>query len=270
MFIRELFAEVPITVSALCGQGQSNGYPLPPQERFMVPGTDDIWAQADEDSWYFFLSEIALRRISDKIAEIVGAFSDETRHPPSNEERSQRTVVEELIPVTLELERQVHAWREHLPPRMQFPDVPRPAQTEWQQHLRAPYYRVLELLHRPFVFAAIHHQNPSPMVSMLASKGLDGACTYLLHGHPTHRHHGRFLQLRYELKISCILFAASGSNVEMPPGWYEAVQGALRSLRYWQWEAPLYKTYIEVLEAVDRYFMRDKDPQYTDENHSID
>lgn len=250
--IREIFAEIPISVPALRGHGQAKAYPLPPQERFMVSGGTDGWAQADEDSWYFFLSEIALRRITDKAADAVGTFFDDIVRMP---EQRQSAAVEEFIPISLELERQAHAWREHLPPSLRFAyeAIPRPADTEWKLHLRAPYYRVLELIYRPFIYAAIHHSAPSAIVRALASKGLDNACTYLLHGHPTLRHHGRWLQMRYEIKATCLLLAASKSDVEMPQGWYDAVQVSNRSLRYWAWEAPFCRSYIHLVHTLEKY-----------------
>lgn len=244
---REIFAEIPIAVPALSSPGQASGYPLPPQERFMASSTNG-WRQTEEDSWYFFLSEIALRRISDKVAEAVGNFFDNLAQSP------QQSSVEEYAPLALELERQVHAWREHLPHSTRFPDAPQPADIEWKQHTRGPYYRVLGLIFRPFIFSVIHNPNSTPMVQQLASKGLRSAQKYIQGGHPTHGHHGRWLQLRYELKEVCLLFAASQSGVEMPPGWYSAIQSSFRAWRYWEAEVPFVKSYTNVAIALDRYF----------------
>lgn len=247
IYSREIFAELPIAVSALSGSNQSDRFPIPPQERFMS-NVADQWIQAEEDSWYFFLSEIALRRITDKVAEAVGSFFDDPTGRP------MESMLEDFAPIALEFERQVQSWRKNLPPCVQFPDLPHPAGTEWKLHTRGPYLRVLELMHRPFIFMAIHQPQLRPLVGDLAAKGLERACLYLQGGHPTLRHHGRWLQLRDELKQICVLFAASRSSVMMPRGWYKAVQDSLRAMKRWQKEAPFVRSYLDIVYALDAYW----------------
>jgi hypothetical protein len=125
---RELFAEIPIAIPAIGRPSQIDSFPLPPRERFMTwGGSNDSWAQAEQDSWYFFLSEIAMRRIMDKVAEHVGNFFAKIN---SCDPVSMQTVLAEYTPVAFELERQAIAWREHLPPAYGFPTRPlQPAQS---------------------------------------------------------------------------------------------------------------------------------------------
>lgn len=201
----------------------------------------DVWAEGDEDSWYFFLSEIALRRITDKVAEVV----------IEHIESPSRAALEELIPIVVEFERQVQTWREHIPLNINFPDVPQPATTEWQHYSRGRYYRVLELMYRPFVFSAIHVPGCSATVLELAHKGLSNGFKYLQHCHLTHRNHGLWLQLRNELKETCLLLAAARSNLDMPVGWYSGVKKTLESFEYWRAEFPPCQSYRDVVVAMD-------------------
>lgn len=156
--------------------------------------------------------------------------------------------IEELIPIVAEFERQAEEFREQLPPSIQFQDVPLAASTEWKQYSRGRYYRVLELMHRPFLFAALHEAGCGPAVRALAEKGLLNALRYLQHSHSSHRHHGLWLQLRNELREASLLLAASRSGVlAMPDGWEAAVAKTLATFEYWSWEFPPCKTYASVI-----------------------
>ncbi|KAG4436386.1 hypothetical protein IFR05_008142 [Cadophora sp. M221] len=209
--------------------------------------TSDMWASHEEDSWYFFLSEIALRRITDQVADVVCKYIDTIGNAPD----SSSPGIEELIPVVAEFERQAETFRENLPPSIQFPDVSQFASTEWQQYSRGRYYRVLELMHRPFLFTAIHEPDCSATVRELAEKGLFNALRYLQHSHTGHRHHGTWLQLRNMLKAASILLSASRSKrLKMPYGWETGIDKTLAAYEYWAWEFPSCKTYAGVILAL--------------------
>ncbi|KAH9211098.1 hypothetical protein DL95DRAFT_342173 [Leptodontidium sp. 2 PMI_412] len=241
---REILAEIPVSTPALRQPGWPDSYPLSNQPASM---TSDMWASHEEDSWYFFLSEIALRRITDQVADVVYKYIDARENPP----HSSSPGIEELIPVVVEFERQAETFRENLPPSIQFPDVPQFASTEWQQYSRGRYYRVLELMHRPFLFAAIHEPDCSAVVRVLAEKGLFNALRYLQHSHTSHRHHGTWLQLRNVIKAASLLLAASRSKgLKMPHGWEAGIDKALATYEYWAWEFPSCKTYAGVILAL--------------------
>ncbi|KAK3213477.1 hypothetical protein GRF29_28g49423 [Pseudopithomyces chartarum] len=212
---RELFAEIPIAIPAIGRPSQIDSFPLPPRERFMTwGGSNDSWAQAEQDSWYFFLSEIAMRRIMDKVAEHVGNFFAKI---DSCDPVSMQTVLAEYAPVALELERQAIAWREHLPPSIRFPDPPTPAGTEWILYTRQPFFRTVELIYRPFLFACVHGLDSEPLTCEFANKGLR-------------------------------------TGLQMPSGWYEDVRAVVRTLRYWEPAVSFLRSYIDVILALDDYF----------------
>ncbi|KAH7397154.1 C6 zinc finger domain-containing protein [Pyrenochaeta sp. MPI-SDFR-AT-0127] len=239
---REILAEIPICAPALREPGTTDSYPPPPQATSTVPCE---WASYEEDSWYFFLSEIALRRITDHVAEVV------SNHIDANIRSYNSRSIEELIPIVAEFERQAETFRENLPPAIQFPDVPEIASTEWKQYSRGRYYRVLELMHRPFLFTAIHEPGCSTVVQALAEKALVNALRYLQHSLVSHRHHGTWLQLRNELKEASLLLAASKSTgLKMPHGWEAGVAKSLATFDYWLWEFPSCRTYANVILAL--------------------
>lgn len=241
---REILAEMPIAAPALREPPSPDSYPPPPQD---VSSPCDGWAAAEEDSWYFLLSEIALRNITDQAAEVVARHIDaRVRSPHAN-----APSVQDLVPVVAEFERQAETFRSLLPPSINFPDVPTAAATEWKQYSRGRYYRLLELMHRPFLFDVVH--NPpgtcNPTVCALAEKAIFNALRYLQHSHVTHRHHGTWLQLRNMHKEASLLLVAARSpaGLTLPEGWRDGVSKALATFDYWASEFPPCKTYAEVL-----------------------
>jgi hypothetical protein len=238
---------MPIAVPALREPPSPDSYPPPPQEANIPP---DGWASAEEDSWYFLLSEISLRNITDQVAEVVARHIDARDRDP----RPNAASVQELIPVVAEFERQAEAIRDLLPPAINFPDIPTAAATEWKQYSRGRYYRLLELMHRPFLFDAVHSPAGAcdPAVRALAEKALFNALRYLQHSHVTQRHHGIWLQLRNELKEASLLVVAAKSpaGLALPEGWRDGVSKTLVTFDYWSSEFPLCKTYAEILLAL--------------------
>jgi hypothetical protein len=219
--------------------GTPDSYPPPPQAASI---NSDEWGTHEEDSWYFFLSEIALRRITDRVAEVVSKHIDSKHYSHDSHN------IEELVPIVAEFERQAETFREHLPPAIKFPDVPHIASTEWQQYSRGRYYRVLELMHRPFLFTALHSPDCSLIVRTLAEKALLNALRYLQHSHISHRHHGTWLGLRHQLKEASLLLVASRvTDLQLPHDWESGISKALATFDYWAWEFPSCKTYSNVL-----------------------
>ncbi|KFA80373.1 hypothetical protein S40288_10195 [Stachybotrys chartarum IBT 40288] len=236
---REILAEIPIGTPALRDPASPDSYPQPPQA---VSDALDQWTALEEDSWYFLLSEIALRRITDQVGEMVSKYIDAKVY------HHQSPNIEELVPIVAEFERQAEAFREFLPAAIKFPHVPEVTTNEWKQYSRGRYYRVLELMHRPFIFDALHEPDCSATVRALAEKGLANALKYLQHSHRSHRHHGLWLQLRNVVKEASLLLAASTvPAIKMPDGWRAGVTKALETLDYWSWEFPSCKTYASVI-----------------------
>ncbi|RSL61398.1 hypothetical protein CEP53_005091 [Fusarium sp. AF-6] len=234
--IREILSELPLGIPALRDPPSQDSYP-PPQQI-----TRDL-SESEEDSWFFLLSEMTLRRITDQVAEVVNKYIDaRIRH----EQQGPR--VEHLVPIVAGFRNQVQSFRELLPEAIKFPDVPEPASTEWEHYSRGRYYRVLELMHRPFVFAAIHDPTCSPAIQVLAKTGLENGLKYLQHSRTSHRHHGLWLQLRNQVRISSLLLAASTiPHFTMPDGWYDGISRTLTTLDYWECEFPSCKSYKEVI-----------------------
>ncbi|KAH6693921.1 hypothetical protein F5X68DRAFT_273353 [Plectosphaerella plurivora] len=248
---RDLFAKLPLTLPAL-GTPDIRSYRFSSRERFSLLSPED-WSPTEEDSYHFFLSEIAIRRMKDKVAEAVASFFDNLATT------DMTAAIDKIAPVVEKLKSRVIAWRRNLPPRIRFDSTPHPAESEWTLHLRAAFFMQLVVMHRPFVYAAIHDPAPGLSVMTLAAECMVFTCCYLRSGHPTLAHHGRWLQMRHELVAISTMTASAAAGVKMPLGWHLYVRAKIRSLEYRQMESPLYKSYLDVIRAIQTHFSRLED-----------
>lgn len=141
---------------------------------------------SEEESWYYYLTEIALRRIGNRI---VNTFFREGRS-------AWILNMKPLLRMAKEFEVQVSAWSAHLPPAMQH--------YETTSVIRAPHEgtsnhvtrelswavdnRLLEMqtwLYQPFLFYFIHVAKPSLLRCIPASKAMEPTISSLLNSPPT-------------------------------------------------------------------------------------
>ena len=157
--------------------------------------------------------------------------------------------------MTVEFERQITSWHESPPDSMSFSTSPITVDSELRYFLRSRYYLISELLHRPFLCYAIHNPElATPEVLERAQKCLVFSANYLMHSNHTHRHHGKWLQLRREVTAACLLLAASSTNIGLPQGWDIGVERALAHLQYWSMELPILGSWKQTIRAVKDYF----------------
>ena len=113
----------------------------------------------EEQSWYYYLTELALRRIGNRI---INTFY---QHP---EEHKSWLDITPLIPIAQELEAQISTWSANLPPSMMhhegqmegFADDRSSASKEltWATENRINEMR--SWLYQPFLYYAIHRGDP--------------------------------------------------------------------------------------------------------------
>jgi hypothetical protein len=143
----------------------------------------------EEESWYYYLTEIALRRIGNRI---INTFY--------RQDHCSWMDIKPLISIALEFETQVSAWSANLPPAMQ--------QYETTSTIRAPRFdlttndrhssaskelswatenRLLEMrswLYQPFLYYAIHIGYLTGQATTLTLEGLGN-----VHAHEDHNSH---------------------------------------------------------------------------------
>jgi hypothetical protein len=236
----------------------------------------------EEQSWYYYLTEVALRRISNRIK---NTFYQQDPESWMN--------IEPLIPIALEFEAQIATWSASLPPVMQHyekplsPEVgvirtPTEGQSSASKELSwATGNRLLEMkswLYQPFLYYAIHRSSHSVGVlppdqesalQTLIASGIECNIKVLEDRSLHHRHHGIWYDVRALIAATLILIAAAKSgNVKIPGGLFgdEGVEGVVvaslngkplnrftksfEAMRFWEDEAPDIKRSRKLLERL--------------------
>jgi len=233
----------------------------------------------EEQSWYYYLTEVALRRIGNRV---LNSFYRDDPSTWSN--------IKPLIPIALEFESQIDAWLANLPPAMQsydndqslgnarqgssMLDTQESISMELSWALSNRFLEIRLWLYQPFLFFAVHHPTgtastatdtmPSPLsseefatVQGLVQSGLDCSMKILQARCLRHRHHGIWFDLRALVTASLIFIAlARSGNVNLPNihprGLRDHLNRTLEALTYWEDEAPDIKKARGVLDNLLR------------------
>lgn len=223
----------------------------------------------EEESWYYYLTEVALRRIGNRI---INTFFRQDYRSWLN--------IKPLISIALEFDAQVSSWSAHLPPAMQRYESassirapnPNPVLHEPNSFVSrelswATENRILEMrswLYQPFLYYLIHSSSlGSTMAS--ASRTSDASPNISPHRQSSqspallpediralqsmitagiecnlritdvrslrHRHHGLWYDLRSTMCASLILLAiVKSGHVDLIPGGTEALFGTSASV----------------------------------------
>lgn len=226
-----------------------------------MPIVDKPESVRQTESWYYYLTEVALRRIGNRIINTFFAGSHESW-----------TFIEPYLDIAVEFEAQVSSWYANLPPAMQ--------RYETNSTIRAPRResddgvvtdhvsrelswatenRLLEMrswLYQPFLYYLVHvkplppgqgmsspmsytsnttYMGMSPEVANVywsfIQRGIECNMTILDTRTLTHRHHGLWYDLRASVCASLILLAVVRAGyTELIPGGLEVLLGTSSQL----------------------------------------
>ncbi|KAI9719949.1 MAG: hypothetical protein M1828_005987 [Chrysothrix sp. TS-e1954] len=222
----------------------------------------------EEESWYYYLTEVALRRISNRV---VNTFF--------REDPSSWMDITRLIPTALEFESQISTWSKNLPPIMQqYQDIPTHLSKSAAARSTDRYNscsqelswdtqnRILEMqswLYQPFLYHVIHHgwqtlQDGTPILlstedqndlQNIIAAGIECNIQILGSRSILHRHHGIWFDVRALITASLILMAAARSRSIIVPteifGLHSDTEGqenngkfdrVFRALEFWEEE----------------------------------
>ncbi|KAJ9665835.1 Zcf27p [Coniosporium apollinis] len=230
----------------------------PPPNEDLQSGLSDEYRQRERVSWYFYLSEISLRRLSSRIADDILAFQ------PQYEEN----LLEGLAKATSEHEAQAHEWVMALPDVMTLQSPPE-EDNVCKFVLRGHLINFYETIYWPFVDAVINCPlsgggiHWSPLLRNVAHKGLQKHVERLQVNRPGfhHRHHGTPIMIYHCTRSALVLMAAAlvakdsieqglSLPLEMPPDWQNAVIAAIELNRHWENESPESRSMLHVLEVL--------------------
>lgn len=197
-----------------------------------------------EEGWYYYLAEIAARRILQRV--ISSSYN-------GGESAWVDVSLHSMLQTAEELDRQLTEWLRTLPEPISFDDETS-ANTELAYHLQARSLEIKERIYRPFLYRSIHKRHDSseqhalgPLVLLHAS-----ICKKLIqHWDVRHRHHGTWFMVRQSFTAALLLLAAQRSGLIADDESCErSVQLTLSTLRFWEAEAPDLKASRLILEDV--------------------
>lgn len=263
--------ELNITPSGLVDLDYPHAFPSPPSHLDFVPAPNGSLStlsvasmstmtfpppprDQDELTWFYYLGEIALRKLEIRIATTLSL-------PP----RSTPTTLTppELLTLAAEFSMQIELWRSCLPAVLHFPESPElPCSDERLQYLRARYWWNLSRLYRPFIYLLLHHRSAVAAaiddddrrrVADYATKALAIDAFFARSFVKEHRHHGAWLGLRAGAMTALVLLAARRGACDMPRGWAQGVAVVKDALRMWEREAGDAKAMRMAIETVESW-----------------
>ncbi|KAH8724186.1 hypothetical protein GQ44DRAFT_709276 [Phaeosphaeriaceae sp. PMI808] len=221
---------------------ESRSYPLmfptPPQS---VPANQAV-------AWYFYLSEISLIRLEDRVrSEIKSVLSV-----------NEFALVHELAKSTSMAEELAQEWLQSLPSVMDL-SVPQTDDDVLKFILRGHSSDLWEVIYWPWLKISIHHHLHTPKVHMYVRRGLQTSIDRIRINKPGfhHRHHGTWLMIQSCTRSALMLLAAMhcAETVHLvPEGWQAAVSDVLEMLRFWKCDAPDVADRLGILEELSAKF----------------
>ena len=205
------------------------GTPVPEESgRTVLPGGLE---PAFQRSWYYYLSEIACRRIANRIAHALHSVEPHLW---------LSTPLKRLQRIADELDAQVVQWSEHIPHFLASEDETSPDELTYM--LQARFLDLRERIWRPFLYIATYSQPTPPdrtTVMTYAERCLELVLKYIDYTAIKHRHHGSWYGGRQLFTKALLVLAAKKSgNITVPPEWTESVNLVVTCLNYWENEAP--------------------------------
>ncbi|KAL5002212.1 hypothetical protein BDV10DRAFT_191786 [Aspergillus recurvatus] len=244
----EMREEIALPPTELIKVEYSDAFPSPPRrildqhDEAQIGSTTTLDASS-ERSWYYYLSEIAGRRIANRITTAL--------YPPDPEEWT-RMPVQHLLLITEELDAQVLQWAENFPPFIRFNREK--TADELSYFLHARYLDLRERIWRPFLYLAAHSspQDPNlPLYTQHARQCLDIIFKRILNCSIKHRHHGSWFAGRNLFtKGLLVLVAVRSPNIAVPSNWVTIMDICIAGIRYWEGEAPDLRAARHVLQHI--------------------
>jgi len=192
-------------------------------------------------AWYYYLAEIALRRLANRILYDLFRNQDNGRFPH----------ITEMVDSAAGFESQATDWMASLPPMFSL-ETPEESDDVLKFVLRGHLLDCYEWMYFPFMAEVINYGRRGRIVDEYARKGLQMSVDRIRKNQPgfRHRHHGAWLMLRTCTRSALILLAACHSESAqdlIPKDWRDAVLNAMDMLRFWEEEVHDARDRLQIL-----------------------
>ncbi|KAH6989939.1 hypothetical protein EDB80DRAFT_587984 [Ilyonectria destructans] len=276
----EIRTELDLPQSDLCKLGYPYLFPSPPspgspvqspQDSLHTPTAASVttsssqtyltpsssYQKTEEQSWLYYLSEIALRRIENRV---LNAFYGEEHYSWT------RMDVEPMVSAATSIEHQLAIWYSSMPDAIRFDNLaPGQALDELRLMTQGRYWGIRTLLYRPFLYHAIHSTrrtsgNTNAVLQGLVQKAFDVCLEFNAGCGLTHRHHGTWFGLRASVSTGLMLLAANirglitwtsplcDSEGAQENTYGRTIRVCIERLRYWEAESPDVMRAREILQ----------------------
>ena len=178
-----------------------------------------------EAVWFFYLAEIALRRLGNRILNFV------YRHNSAGSSL-------EIDKAIINFEDQAAGWLDSLPPTLRLDDGNND-NAALKFVLKGHLLDCYEMMYWPFVVDAVHLKPLSATAEAFARKALQ-ICVERIKKNESgfyHRHHGTWLMLRSCTRSALVLIAATRSPLLssfLPTDWEPSVYKVMDMLKHWK------------------------------------
>jgi hypothetical protein len=229
--------EIELPPSGLAKVEYPDVFPSPPGD---TPEPEDVrrggitahLEGAFQRSWYYYLSEIAYRRISNRISHTL------------HKERPEAWLTipcKRLQRLAEELDAQAMQWIEHVPYSLEGDSYHCPPD-ELQWLLKTRFVDLRERIWRPFLFIVIHAERQEaedPRNLKYAAASLAHVFQYIDMVTVKHRHHGSWYGARQCFtKALLVLAAAKSGKIALREDWVSYIELVQNLLKYWEGESP--------------------------------
>ncbi|CVL08635.1 uncharacterized protein FMAN_06899 [Fusarium mangiferae] len=217
---------------------------------FPPPGetpTEDLKG-VQEESWYYYLTEITLRRFNNRAFNLLYRDGRGWRNTES-------LSVKSLISAVSQVEDQLDNWAQTMPLMAQITMGELPT----SKLALLLYARILELkclIYRPFLYHAAHStmgDREQVEISPFVEKGLSCHFVAITIGYLHYRNHITYYHFRTSTASAlCIMAIVKSRKVRAvhEMDWRGGVKGLIKKIRYWENEAAMAGRCADVLEAV--------------------
>ncbi|KAL1985199.1 hypothetical protein VTN96DRAFT_8115 [Rasamsonia emersonii] len=207
---------------------------------FPSPPSDTL-EQDSARAWYYYLAEIALRRLANRILYHLFRHQEKGRFPR----------ISDMVESTAAFEAQAADWMASLPPMFSL-ETPEEEDDVLKFVLRGHLLDCYEWMYFPFMAETINYGRQGAVIDEYCRKGLQMCVERIRKNKPgfQHRHHGAWLMLRTCTRSALILLAACHSQTVqdlIPEGWKDAVLSAMGMLRFWEDEVGDARDRLQIL-----------------------
>ncbi|KAI5808013.1 hypothetical protein DFH27DRAFT_478392 [Peziza echinospora] len=243
LFESDLLAEMDLPHSGIAPFEETVGLPcgFEEEDEEVVPGgRDELW---------YFLAEIALRRLLNRVSNLIYS-------------KGTSTALTTLAPIVAELDYQLTQWYENLPSPVQFPPARVLLQNPVQTVLRLRYFACRTIIYRPYILAVLENERlgMDGTVRENCRKCLEACIRQLEHitehhaGHMPYLWQGALSMVSQSLLVMGATMSPSLASLLPPPEQMDVIfQDVIEEVERYSHLAPSLRLGAEILrEAEER------------------